>query len=69
MSKYEIVIYWSIDDDCFVAEVPELLLLKAHGDTQNEALENAQQDIALWIEVAQKEGIQIPEAKGKLILG
>jgi predicted RNase H-like HicB family nuclease len=69
MSKYEIVIYWSIDDDCFVAEVPELLLLKAHGDTQNEALENAQQAIALWIEVAQKEGMQIPEAKGKLILG
>lgn len=69
MNKYEIVIYWSIEDDCFVAEVPELLLLKAHGDTQNEALENAQQAIALWIEVAQKEGIKIPEAKGKLILG
>ncbi|MFN3996213.1 type II toxin-antitoxin system HicB family antitoxin [Algoriphagus sp.] len=69
MNKYEIVIYWSIEDDCFVAEVPELLLLKAHGDTQNEAHENAQQAIALWIEVVQKEGIQIPEAKGKLILG
>jgi predicted RNase H-like HicB family nuclease len=52
-----------------VAKVSELLLLKAHGNTQNEALENAQQAIALWIEVAQKEGIKIPEAKRKLILG
>jgi predicted RNase H-like HicB family nuclease len=69
MNKYEIVIYWSREDDCFVAEVPELPLIKAHGDTQNEALENAQQAIELWIEVATKEGIQIPEAKGKLILG
>jgi predicted RNase H-like HicB family nuclease len=68
MNKYETIIYWSIEDDCFVAEVPELPLLKAHGDTQNEALENAQQAVELWIEVAQKEGLDIPRAKGKLIL-
>ena len=35
MHKYEIIIYWSDEDDVFVAEVPELPGCAAHGDTPN----------------------------------
>lgn len=67
MHKYEIIIYWSDQDDAFIAEVPELPKLLAHGDTQNEALTNALEAIDLWIKVAEAEGIEIPKAKGKLM--
>ncbi|PWJ55063.1 putative RNase H-like HicB family nuclease [Dyadobacter jejuensis] len=67
MSKYEVRIYWSNEDDCFIAEVPELKSIMTHGDTQNEALQNAQEVIQLWLEVAKEEGQEIPEPKGKLI--
>ena len=42
MIKYEIIIYWSEEDGAFVAEVPELPGCAAHGDTQETALDNAQ---------------------------
>jgi predicted RNase H-like HicB family nuclease len=65
--KYEVIIYWSNEDECFIAEVPELKSLMAHGDTQNEALENAQEAINLWLDVAKEDGIYIPQPKGKLM--
>jgi predicted RNase H-like HicB family nuclease len=67
MHKYEIIIYWSDQDEAFIAEVPELPKLMAHGDTQSEALANALEAIDLWIKVAETEGIPVPKAKGKLI--
>lgn len=67
MNKYEIIIYWSNEDSIFIAEVPELPSLKAHGESQIEALQNAQEAISLWIKIAVKDGMEIPEPKGKLI--
>jgi predicted RNase H-like HicB family nuclease len=66
MSKYGIFLYWSNEDECFVSEVPELPSIKAHGDTQTEALENAQHAIELWRKIAKEDGMKIPEPKGKL---
>ncbi len=66
MSKYGIFVYWSDQDECFISEVPELPSLKAHGESQTEALLNAQQAIDLWIKVAKEDGLDIPEPKGKL---
>jgi predicted RNase H-like HicB family nuclease len=66
MYKYEILIYWSKQDEAFIAEVPELSNLMAHGDSAIEALENVHDAIQLWIEVAKEDGIPIPEPKGKL---
>lgn len=43
MHKYEIILYWSEQDQAFVAEVPELPGCMAHGDTQEYALANAQE--------------------------
>jgi predicted RNase H-like HicB family nuclease len=67
MSKYEVIIYWSREDDVFVAEVPELAGCAADGATREEALANAEVVIQEWIDTAQELGRAIPEPKGRLI--
>lgn len=65
--KYEVIIYWSDDDDAFIAEVPELAGCLADGSTQAEALEKVQTVIDQWIETAKALGRNIPNPKGKLM--
>ena len=65
MYKYEIIIFWSREDEAFIAEVPELPGCMAHGDTQEKALKNIQEAIDLWIESAAEFGMNIPEPKGE----
>ncbi len=65
--KYEIIIYWSKEDNSFIAEVPELSGCKADGKSYSEALENAQIIISEWIETANLLGRDIPTPKGKLM--
>jgi len=67
MSKYEIIIYWSKDDDSFVAEVPELPGCMADGQTRQEALANAEVVIQEWIDTANEIGRAIPEPRGRLV--
>ena len=66
-SKYEIILYWSQEDESFIAEVPELAGCMADGETYNEALENIQVVINEWLETAKLKNKPIPQAKGKLI--
>jgi predicted RNase H-like HicB family nuclease len=65
--KYELIIYWSEEDNSFVAEVPELPGCAADGETYIEALQNAQTVMQEWIETAQELGRSIPQPKGKLV--
>ncbi len=65
--KYEIIIYWSKEDNCFIAEVPELSGCKADGRSYQETLQNVEIVISEWIETAKLLGRNIPEPKGKLI--
>ena len=67
MTKYEIILYWSVDDDAFIAEVPELPGCAADGSTRQEALANAETVIQEWIETARDLGRPIPEPKGRLL--
>ena len=66
-SRYELVIYWSRDDDSFVVEVPELPGCMSDGKTYHEAVTNAEAVIANWIETARELGRPIPEPRGKLM--
>ena len=68
MHKYEIIIYWSNEDNVFVAEVPELPGCMAHGATQSDALVNANEAIQLWIDTAVEDGIPVPEPKGERLM-
>lgn len=64
--KYEVIIYWSEDDQAFIAEVPELPGCMADGVTKAEALQNAEQIAAEWIETAKSLGREVPAPKGRL---
>jgi len=67
MNRYEVIIYWSAEDEPFVALVPELPGCMADGATYEEAVANAQEVIREWIETANAIGRPIPEPKGRLL--
>ena len=68
MHKYEIIMYWSNEDDAFVAEVPELPGCAAHGNTQEMALAEVKQAMDLWVDTAREFGDPIPEPKGERLM-
>jgi predicted RNase H-like HicB family nuclease len=65
MYKYGLIIYWSNEDNAFIAEVPELPGCVAHGNTPGAALTSCNEAISLWIETAQEIGREIPAPKGR----
>ena len=65
--RYEIIMYWSEEDQAFVAEVPELPGCTADGATYQEALANVQVIITEWIDTANELGRAIPQPKGRLM--
>ncbi len=66
MSKYEIIIYWSDEDEAYIAEVPELPGCMADGKTYQEAVAHAELVIQEWIETAKELGRPIPQPRGRL---
>jgi predicted RNase H-like HicB family nuclease len=67
MTKYEMIIYWSEEDQLFIAEVPELEGCMADGSSYQEAVNNAERVITEWLEIAVELGRYIPEPKGRLL--
>lgn len=67
MIRYEVIIYWSEEDNAFIAEVPELPGCASDGETYQEALANVEVVIQEWIETAKELGREIPKPKGRLI--
>jgi predicted RNase H-like HicB family nuclease len=67
MIKYEVIIYWSDEDEAFIAEVPELPGCAADGTTYQEVVANVEVIIQEWIETARELGRPIPEPKGRLV--
>ena len=67
MHRYEVIIYWSEEDDAYIAEVPELPGCMADGATCEEALKNVEVTIDEWIEAAKSMGRDIPVPKGRLV--
>lgn len=65
--RYEVIIYWSEDDEAFIAEVPELPGCAADGATYQEALANVQLVTQEWIATARELGRDIPEPRGRLM--
>ena len=61
--KYEIHLFWSDDDDCYIANVPELEYCSAVGDTYEEALKEVQVAMSLWIDTQREFGEPVPEPK------
>ena len=68
MYKYEVIIYWSDEDQVFIAELPELPGYMAHGESQESALKIAQEAIQLWIDTANEFGEPVPVPKGRRLM-
>ena len=66
-NKYEIILYWSKDDNAVIAEVPELSGCMADGTNYAEALINIETVIEQWFQTAKELGREIPLPKGKLM--
>jgi len=67
VSRYELVIYWSDEDQRFIVEIPELPGCMADGENYQDAARNAEIVIQQWIETAQELGRPIPKPAGKLM--
>lgn len=65
--KYEIILYWSQEDQAFIAEVPELPGCAADGGTYQEAVANVEVVIQEWIKTAQELNRPIPAPRGRLL--
>ncbi len=68
MFKYETIIYWSEEDQVYIAEVPELPGCMAHGSSYELALSSAKEAIQLWIDTANEFGDPIPVPKGHRLM-
>jgi predicted RNase H-like HicB family nuclease len=65
--RYEVIIYWSAEDEAYIAEVPELPGCAADGASYEAALSNVRIVIDEWIETAQQLGRPVPEPRGRLM--
>ncbi|MCC7451589.1 MAG: type II toxin-antitoxin system HicB family antitoxin [Anaerolineae bacterium] len=63
MKDYHINIFYSDDDACYIADIPDLKYCSAHGDTYEEALHQVLIAKEAWLEVARAEGLVIPEPR------
>jgi len=68
VDKYEVIIYWSEEDDAFVAEVPELPGCMAHGASHESALRNIKSATELWVKTAKEFNDPIPPPKGRRLI-
>ncbi len=66
-NSYEMIIWWSAEDDAYVVDVPELPGCMAHGDSRQTAIKNAEDAIKFWIKTAKDDGKEIPEPRGRLV--
>ncbi|MBE0610841.1 MAG: type II toxin-antitoxin system HicB family antitoxin [Dehalococcoidia bacterium] len=65
--RYALVLSWSEDDQAFIVEVPDLPGCISDGATYEEAVRNAQEAMAAWIEVARELGREIPQPTSRLL--
>jgi predicted RNase H-like HicB family nuclease len=65
--SYEMIIWWSAEDDAYVVDMPELPGCMAHGATRQQAIKNAEDAIQFWIKIAREDGVEIPQPRGRLV--
>ena len=58
--RYHINLFWSDEDQCWIADVPDLTYCSAHGASPEEALCEVQVAMAAWLEAQAAEGLSAP---------
>lgn len=61
--RYHINVFWYPEDNCWIADVPDLRPCSAHGDTPSEAISEAEIAISLWIDTARANNMAVPEPR------
>ena len=68
MNKYHINVFYSEDDEGYIADIPDLKFCSAFGDTPQEAVQEVMIALELWLEEAKANNAEIPEARYKPII-
>jgi predicted RNase H-like HicB family nuclease len=63
MKDYHINVFYSEEDECYIADIPDLFPCSAHGETPDEAVREVLIAKDLWLEVAREKGYPIPQPK------
>jgi len=63
MKDYHINIFWSDEDEGYIADIPDLDSCSAFGRSPAEALNEVERAKTLWLEAAKAEGRPIPEPR------
>lgn len=66
-NSYEMIIWWSVEDEAYVVDVPELPGCMAHGTTRQDAIKSAEDAIKFWIKTAKEDGLEVPQPRGRLV--
>jgi predicted RNase H-like HicB family nuclease len=66
-NSYEMIIWWSVEDEAYAVDVPELPGCMAHGATRQDAIKSAENAIKFWIKTAKEDGLQVPQPRGRLV--
>ena len=61
------IIWWSVEDESYVVDMPELSRFMAHGPTRQAAIKNAEDAIKFWIKTTKDDSLEIPEPRGRLV--
>lgn len=61
MSDYHINVFWSEEDGCYVADIPDLRFCSAFGDSAEEAVREVQTAKEAWLDAARDAGDPVPE--------
>ncbi len=63
MNNYHINVFYSKDDEGYIADIPDLKFCSAFGTTPEEAVHEVEIAKSVWIEAAKASGKPIPEPK------
>jgi predicted RNase H-like HicB family nuclease len=61
VSRYHVNLFWSDDDGCWIADIPDLKFCSAHGERPDEALREVQVAKKAWLASAKAHKQRIPK--------
>ena len=68
MKDYHINVFYSEEDEAYIADIPDLKYYSAFGETPEAAVHEVQIAKEAWLQVAQDEGLPIPEPRYRPVI-
>jgi predicted RNase H-like HicB family nuclease len=61
--RYHINVFWSDEDQCWIADAPDLKYCSAHGSTPAAAVTELETAMQAWLKAARERGLPVPEPR------